>query len=108
MYSFPELIKKIRNEAGLTQDEFAKALGVSSILITKIEAGEKEVSKKLLLKLAGILNVSAFSITPFLFHENEKSKNNISVIEKGLIDLGEKMQKYLIENRAKNLKRYGK
>ncbi len=108
MYTFPELIKKIRTEAGLTQDEFAKALEVSSILITKIETGQKDVSKNLLLKLAEILDVSPRSITPFLFPESENSENSLSAIEKGLIGLGEKMQEYLIKDRAKTLKHYGK
>lgn len=108
MYTFPELIKKIRTEAGLTQDEFAKALEVSSILITKIETGQKDVSKSLLLKIARVLDVSPRSITPFLFSENEDVTNKLSGIEKGLISLGEKMQEYLIKDRAQTLKRYGK
>ena len=108
MYTFPELIKKIRTEAGLTQDEFAKALKVSSILITKIETGQKDVSKSLLLKIAEVLDVSPRSITPFLFSGEGDSKGNHSAIEKGLISLGEKMQEYLIKDRAKMLKRYGK
>ena len=52
MYSFPELIKKIRSEANMTQADFAKAIDVSPVLIAMVESGQKEVSKKLILKLA--------------------------------------------------------
>ncbi|MFH2004839.1 MAG: helix-turn-helix domain-containing protein [Bacteroidota bacterium] len=106
MYSFPELIKKIRNEAGLTQTEFAKALGVSAVLIAMVETGQKEVSKNLLVKIAEQLNVHPFSITPFLFIDTEKLSNNPPAMEKKIIEWGEKMQTHLIKDRAKLLKKY--
>ncbi len=106
MYSFPELIKKIRDEADLTQAEFAKALGVSAVLIAMVETGQKEVSKSLLIKIAEALNVHPSSITPFLFRDKEKLSNNPPTIEKKLIEWGEKMQTHLIKERAKLLKKY--
>lgn len=104
MYSFPDLIKKIREEAGLTQAEFAKALNVSTILISMVETEQKEVSKKLLISLANKLRVHPASITPFLFNIDKHPEDKISYIEKTLIDWGEKMQVHLIKERSKLLK----
>lgn len=108
MYTFPELIKKIREESGLTQTEFAKAIGVSSVLIAMIETGKKEISKNFLIKLAEKMNVHPSSITPFLFIQKDNSIKNISEIERMLMLWGEKMQKHLIENRAKTLNKHAK
>jgi len=104
MYTFPELLKKIREESELTQDQLATALGVSEVLITMIETGQKEVSKNFVVKLANSLKVSPNSITPFIFDVNDS--RNLSGIERQLIKLGEKLQIDLIKNRAKNLKKY--
>ena len=106
MYSFPELIKKIRDEADLTQAELAKSLGVSTVLITMVETGQKEVSKKLLIKIADKLNVHPSSITPFLFIGKDKSNGWTSAVERKFADWGKKMQIHLIKNRAKLLKKY--
>ena len=108
MYTFPELIKIIRDEAGLTQAEFAKILGVSTVLIAMVETGQKEVSKKLLIKLADRLNVHPSSITPFLFIDKGKLSKNTPVIEKKFIEWGEKIQTHLIKDRAKLLQKYAK
>jgi len=106
MYTFVELIKKIRNESGLTQSEFAKALGVSTVLISMIETGQKEVSKSFIIKLADRLEVHPSSIMPFVFMDKKASSKELSGLEKSLIELGEKLQDYLIHKKAKELKRY--
>ena len=108
MYTFPELIKKIRDEAGLTQAEFAKALGVSAVLIAMVETGQKDVSKNLLIKIAGGLKVHPSSITPFLFSDKKEPRNKLSEIEGKFVKFGEKLQEHLIKNRAKFLKQYAK
>lgn len=105
MYSFPELIRKIRESADMTQVEFAKALDVSTVLITMVETGQKEVSKKLLRRIAERLDVHPSSITPFLFAD-EKLKGNISPVERRFIQWGEQLQDHLIKDRAKLLKKY--
>jgi transcriptional regulator with XRE-family HTH domain len=105
MYTFPELIKKIRDEAGLTQAEFARVLEVSPILVSMVEVGQKEVSKNLLIKLADKMDVRPSSITPFLFVEKDKEVEN-SKLEKMLIQWGEKMQDHLIKEKSKLLKKY--
>lgn len=106
MYTFPQLIKKIRNEAGLTQAQFAGILDVSTILISMIETGQKEVSKKFLLKLSEKMNVHPASITPFLFILNDVKKNPLGETEKTLLEFAEKMQHILIKNKAKKLQKY--
>ncbi len=110
MHSLPDLIKIIRNEANLTQAEFAKELGVSTVLIAMVETNQKEVSKKLLIKIATLLDVHPSSITPFLFIDIDKEKlhKTPSTIEKKFIEWGEKMQLYLIKDRAKLLRKYAR
>jgi transcriptional regulator with XRE-family HTH domain len=108
MYTFPELIKKIRNESGLRQDEFAAALGVSTVLISMVETGQKEVSKNLLVRLAERMEVHPASITPFLFIEKDKPLESITSIERTFIKWGEQMQSHLIHERSKLLRQYAK
>ena len=108
MYSFPILIKKIREEAGLTQSEFATALDVSSVLIAMVETEQKEVSKNLLIRLAELMNVHPSSITPFLFINKDNPIGNVSSMEKMFTNWGEKMQMHLIKDRAKYLRKYAK
>ncbi len=104
MYTFPELIKKIREETGLTQAEFAKSLDVSTVLIAMVETGQKEVSKNLLIKLAQKMKVHPASITPFLFISKDAPVEQTSEIERMLVRWGEKMQTHLIKDRAKTFK----
>jgi len=104
MYTFPELIKRIRKEANLSQPAFAKKVGVSSALIAMIETGQKEVSKSFVLKLAKLLDVHPTSITPFLFFDDITKVDELSIIERKIIEQGEKLQTLLIEKRAPLLK----
>ena len=107
MYSFPELIRKIRKSAGLTQAEFALELNVSPVLIAMIESGQKPVSKNFIEKLASRIDVHPASITPFLY-TNNVNENELSRVEKQLIALGSKLQDHLINNRAKLLIKHEK
>ena len=54
------------------------------------------------------MNVHPSSITPFLYTGEEVNRNNMTGIERALIDWGEKMQLYLIKDRSKKLQKYGK
>ncbi len=103
MYTFPELLKELRKEAGLTQAEFADAVHVSPVLIAMVESGQKEVSKKLLIKIADALKVHPSSISPFLYDGLEDEKN-LSAVERSLVSVGMKLQNHLIKNRSKLLK----
>lgn len=106
MHTFPQLIKKIREEASLTQTELAGALGVSTVLITMVETGQKEVSKNLLLKLAELMDVHPASITPFLFTDGKNPLTKISSTERIFLTWSEKMQSLLIKKSSKRLKKY--
>jgi transcriptional regulator with XRE-family HTH domain len=108
MYTFPELIKRIRNEAGLTQAEFAKAVEVSPVLIAMVETGQKEVSKKLVMKIADRLEVHPASITPFLYDGAHTTTDDLSSVEKQFLNLGTKLQEFLIKKKSRNLKKYAK
>jgi len=102
MKTFVEILKQIRKEAGLTQGALAKRIGVSTILISMVEAGQKEASKSLIVKLAKGMGVHPSSIAPFLFISKESQP---SKLEKALISFGEKMQDVLIKEKSKNLKK---
>jgi len=104
MYNFQDLLKQIRKEGDLTQKELAHALDVSTILISMIETGQKEVSKNFVEKLAEKLDVHPSSIAPFVFTEEEAV--NLSGIEKKLISVSEQLQTYLIKTKSKRLKKH--
>ncbi|MBI4992490.1 MAG: helix-turn-helix transcriptional regulator [Candidatus Harrisonbacteria bacterium] len=106
MHTFPELLKNIREQGNLTQEELARALGVSTILISMVETGQKEVSKNLVIKLADRLGVHPSSIMPFVFIGENDNLPNLSGIEKTFVEWGEKLQNYLIKVKSKKLKKY--
>jgi len=106
MDTFPKLLKKIRNEAGLTQEDLARVLEVSTALIAMVETGQKEVSKNLIERLAKKLDVSSNSITPFIFIGNDINLKKLSGVEKKLLQVGGHLQNFLIKKKAKNLKNY--
>lgn len=104
MYTFPELIKKIRKESCLSQEQLANVIGVSTVLIAMVETGQKKVSKNLLTKLAEKMQVHPASITPFIFIDKDNPIEAVSGIEKKFIQWGEQMQEHLIRDKAKLLK----
>lgn len=108
MYSFPELIKQIRTKAGLTQAEFGVAIDVSPVLIAMVESGQKEVSKKLLRKIADGLKVHPASITPFLYGHEPGPNEKLSVVEKQFLAWGLKLQDHLIQERSQLLRKDAK
>lgn len=66
-----ERIRKLRVEAGMTQDDLAKAMGYKDrSMITKIESGKVDISQKKVVEFAKVLNT-----TPaYLMGWNEGSK----------------------------------
>lgn len=109
MINSQDLIKKIRKESGLTQGQLASALKVSKVLIAMIETGQKPISKKMILKLADVLDISTFSLEFSLFSDERDDKNqSLSPTELKLLKIGEKLQNQLITYGAKNLKKYAK
>jgi DNA-binding helix-turn-helix protein len=101
MYDFPELLKNIRKETGLTQSGLASKLEVSTILIAMIESGQKEPSKKFVETLAAKMEVSPRAIIPFVYSINKYSDD--SAFEKRLSQFGMNLQKQLISKKAKNI-----
>ncbi len=103
MYNFMELLKAIRAETGLTQSAFAEKLGVSTVLIAMLETGQKEPTKKFVNNLAEKMNVMPQSIIPFVYSVNKYNENDMSKLEKQLINLGMKLQGELVKKKAKNI-----
>lgn len=56
--SFNERLKEIRIKKGLTQEEFAKLLNISSSAISLYESGSREPSLATLVNIANVLDVS--------------------------------------------------
>jgi transcriptional regulator with XRE-family HTH domain len=106
MKTFPKLLKEIREESGLTQGQFANAIGVSKILVSMIETGQKEASKSFVFKLSEKLGVHPSSILPFAFTLPAQPIQKLSVLEKKLINIGSKFQNYLVKEKSKKLKNY--
>jgi transcriptional regulator with XRE-family HTH domain len=76
---------------------------VSAILISKLESNEREPSKQLIKSLAARLDVTPFSLSPFLTGDAASSFDSLSGFEKRFYELGMKIQKDLVTNKAKNL-----
>lgn len=100
MKKFSDLVKDIREQSGLSQNEFAIELGVSSIYISKIETDQKEVSKKFLSKLADFTGVHPSALAPFLYLNDDINPNELSPLERKLISLGEQLQSKLIKKKV--------
>ncbi len=104
MHSFPDLIKKIREEAELTQTEFAKKIDVSPVLVAMVETGQKPISKKMIEKIAEKLEVHPASITPFLYLDQDFSYKKLGKLERLMIEQAERLQDLLIEKKSKLLR----
>lgn len=59
MTIFSERLKNARAEKGLTQQELAKKLNISTSVVGDIESGRRVASKKTAAKLADFFNTSA-------------------------------------------------
>lgn len=53
-----EKIKKLRQKTNLSQDDFAKALGVSRVTFSQIEQWERELKHSELIKVANLFEIS--------------------------------------------------
>jgi len=53
-----EKIKKLRQDANMSQDDFAKALEVSRVTFSQIEQGERELKHSELIKIATLFEMS--------------------------------------------------
>lgn len=55
---FPEMIRELRRDKGVSQQRIANYLNVSQVAYSKYETGKNEPSNDVLLKLADYFNVS--------------------------------------------------
>ena len=55
-------IKELREQRGLTQDDFAKALATSQSAVARMEKGEQNFSTELLNKISNVLDRNIVSI----------------------------------------------
>ena len=83
----------------MTQQQFAECLGVSKILISKIEQREKDVSKKLLEVLASKLDIHPSLLAPFLFAGDDVKLDELKPFEKKLFLFGSKIQQDLLKGK---------
>ena len=74
MLSDKEKLKNLRTKKGLSQNQFASALGVSKSLIIAIENGERTISLKLLKKIEEIFNIDLYGNTS---EKEDKITDNI-------------------------------
>jgi transcriptional regulator with XRE-family HTH domain len=106
MNTIATFLKQLRNESSLTQPELAKIMGVSTVLISMIESGQKNASTKFLSRLAEILEVHPGAIAPLAFSMPEDDIAQHSMLEQKMIDLGLELQKELIKKKAFKLKNH--
>lgn len=66
-----EKIKKLRQDANMSQDDFAKALDVSRVTFSQIEQGERELKHSELIKIASLFEMSLDNL---LTEERESPK----------------------------------
>lgn len=102
MQQFSDIVKLVRTESGLSQNQLAKELGVSAIYISKIETGQKKASKQFLSRLAKYLDVHPAALAPFLFLNNDVLPSRLGPVEKILLNLGDELQKQLINKRIRH------
>ena len=55
-------IRELREHRGMTQEEFAKALGTSQSSVPRMEKGEQNFTTELLLKISDVLNHKIVSL----------------------------------------------
>lgn len=103
MLTFSKLIKEIRTNIDLNQEEFADILWVSKIFIAQLETGKREPSKNFVKLLSSKLKVSSFSIMPFLSIDEMEDYDSLSLLEKQIYDYGAKLQTKLIKKSSYNL-----
>ena len=79
-----DVIKELRTNAGLTQAELAKSLGLSLVAIKSYESGRREPNSKVLVLLENFFNVSGAYLRgeienkePMMKHEDPEIMNEI-------------------------------
>ncbi len=68
----PTVIRRYRDQAGLSQQQLADSVGVSKGFISALEAGRSVPNLDMLVQLAEALNVSAGALVNAMVEESEK------------------------------------
>ena len=68
---FGKKVKQLRNEAGYTQEDLGKKLGLSKSTIAHYESGRREPETKTILALARIFNVTTDELLDNTHFNNE-------------------------------------
>lgn len=102
MKSFWNFIKEIRQGSWLNQEEFAKTLGVSKILIAMVESWQKSASKDLVWKLSEVLEIWKYTLFPFIDEENYQIES-LSLVEKMMLENMEKVRDYILSKRVRKI-----
>jgi len=68
---FGEIIRKLRLDSGLSQEEFAHQCGLHRTYIGSIERGEKNVTLETAYKIAKTLDTPLSHLLLLLEHEND-------------------------------------
>src|SRR5262245_44823415 len=63
---FGQLVKQLRKDCGLTQEDFAEQVGISIETISKVERGERRPSKQVAERMAQVLELPAAERPAFL------------------------------------------
>lgn len=105
MKKFSTFLKELRSSAQISQEELAKIMELSTILITLLETDKKEPSKKFINKLAEKLDIKPASLLP-LISDEDINIESLTGIEKKFISIVDDLQIYLIQKRAHKLKVY--
>ena len=70
--AFGAVLRQIRNEKGLTQDDLADRLGINSPYISRLESGQKHPSLEMIWKIAKALGIQASDIVKAVENKNNR------------------------------------
>ena len=84
-------LKKAREYLGLTQEDVAKLMGVSRVIITNIEAGTRKISAE---ELAKFSKIYGWSMEELL--EGEKKEENIPMFARTFNEVSKEDQEEII------------
>lgn len=93
---FKNILKKLRKEYGLSQEELSKRVGVARSSVANYENGQNFPNMDILLKLSDVFNCT----TDYLLGKTNERKNNID-IDKALIGLSTQFNKLSEESQNK-------
>ena len=79
-----EFIKNLREQRGMTQDDFAKALNTSQSAVARMEKGEQNFSTEILSKISIVLNHKLISINDSIDFEVKGGKKLSGTIKTNL------------------------